>query len=55
MVHIFSSAAVNLAQQIGLHVVGVGQDFARVKLNPDETVKAYRAQLWHYCIVINQR
>lgn len=55
MVHIFSSAALNLAQQIGLHVVGVGQDFARVKLNPDETVKAYRAQLWHYCIIINQR
>ncbi|KAJ5587979.1 uncharacterized protein N7459_003744 [Penicillium hispanicum] len=54
MVHIFSGAAVNLAQQIGLHVVGVGQDFARVKIDADEAAKAYRAQLWHYCLLVNQ-
>ncbi|KAH8698905.1 hypothetical protein BGW36DRAFT_460728 [Talaromyces proteolyticus] len=54
MVHIFSGAAVNLAQQIGLHVCGVGQDFARVKLIPNEAEKAYRAQLWEYCLMINQ-
>ncbi|OKL55472.1 hypothetical protein UA08_09208 [Talaromyces atroroseus] len=54
MAHIFCGAAVNLAQQIGMHVFGIGQDFARVKLFPNEAEKAYRAQLWQHCIIINQ-
>lgn len=55
MVHVFSGAAVNLAMQNGLHVLGVGQDFARVCLNPNEEEKATRARLWVYCVILAQR
>ncbi|OAL18756.1 hypothetical protein AYO22_10450 [Fonsecaea multimorphosa] len=54
MSHIFSGAAVNLAMQNGLHVLGVGQDFARVRLNNNEEEKISRARLWIYCIITAQ-
>ncbi|KAI1083699.1 hypothetical protein F5B20DRAFT_528147 [Whalleya microplaca] len=52
--HILSGAAVHLATQVGLHVRGSGQDFARVKLDSDQTQKILREQLWTYCIMISQ-
>ena len=39
MTHMLCGAAVNLATQIGLHVDGVGQDFARMPLKKDQEQK----------------
>ena len=54
--HVLSGAAIHLAMQIGLHVVGSGQDFARTRLNPSiHTQKVFRAQLWMHCLIICNR
>ncbi|CAM1507621.1 Fc.00g072620.m01.CDS01 [Cosmosporella sp. VM-42] len=51
--HILSGAATSLAMQIGLHVTGSGQDFARTRLHPSiHTQKLFRAQLWMHCLII---
>lgn len=44
-----------IAIQNGLHVFGNGQDFARTVLWPDESERAFRAQLWAYCLFTCQR
>jgi transcriptional regulatory protein LEU3 len=43
------------ALSVGLHVFGVGQDFSRVKLQPDAEQMYLRARLWAQCIVVCQR
>jgi len=53
--NILSGAALHLAMQIGLHILGVGQDFERTKLNPDENEKTFRARLWLQCLKACQR
>ena len=40
---------------VGLHIFGVGQDFARIKLKPDRAQLYARTRLWALCIVICQR
>ncbi|KAF2748722.1 C6 zinc finger domain-containing protein [Sporormia fimetaria CBS 119925] len=50
--HVLCGAAVHLATQIGLHVAGVGQDFARQPLKKDQDQMVFRAKLWMYCIVV---
>jgi transcriptional regulatory protein LEU3 len=52
---ILSGAALRLALQIGLHVVGTGQDFARTRLESGDEVKAFRAKLWLHCLMISHR
>ncbi|KAH8885394.1 hypothetical protein GQ53DRAFT_751127 [Thozetella sp. PMI_491] len=49
--HVLSGAAMHLATQIGLHVVGTGQDFARTKLESNHSQKVFRSQLWVQCIL----
>ncbi|KAK7757120.1 hypothetical protein SLS62_000667 [Diatrype stigma] len=49
---VLSGAAMALAMQIGLHVAGVGQEFARAKLVSTRSQKLFRAQLWMHCIMI---
>ncbi|KAI8959032.1 hypothetical protein F5Y11DRAFT_350881 [Daldinia sp. FL1419] len=53
MTQMLSGAALHLAMQIGLHIVGTGQDFARTVLssNTNHSSKAFRAQLWSYCLI----
>ncbi|KAI1660571.1 hypothetical protein F4813DRAFT_379347 [Daldinia decipiens] len=53
MTQMLSGAALHLAMQIGLHVVGTGQDFARTVLpsNADHSSRAFRAQLWTRCLI----
>ena len=53
--HVLSGAAIHLAMQLGLHIFGVGQDFARVKLNPNKEIRALRAKLWLHCLMTCQR
>ena len=53
--HVLSGAAMHLAMQIGLHVSGIGQDFAADRLGPDPEEKAYRARLWLLCYIVCQR
>jgi transcriptional regulatory protein LEU3 len=53
--NILSGAALHLALQIGLHVLGVGQDFERNKVDADETEKIFRARLWLQCLKTCQR
>lgn len=53
--HVFSGAAMHLAMQIGLHILGVGQEFARTRLKPDDAVVASRAKLWIFCLLVCQR
>lgn len=50
--HVLCGAAVHLATQIGLHVAGVGQDFARMPLKKDKDQKILRAKLWMHCIIV---
>lgn len=50
---VLSGAATHLAMQIGLHVVGSGQDFARTRLSSGYEDKLYRAQLWAHCLIIS--
>ena len=49
---ILSGAAVQLAMQIGLHVIGNGQDFARIRLQSSRLQAVYRAKLWNYTMMI---
>lgn len=47
--------ALQLALQIGLHVTGVGQDFAREQVQYLSTEQTNRATLWRYCTIVCQR
>ncbi|KAF2729375.1 C6 zinc finger domain-containing protein [Polyplosphaeria fusca] len=55
MTHVLCGAAVHLATQVGLHVAGVGQDFARLPLKKDQAQKLFRAKLWMQCVIISIR
>ncbi|PVI04715.1 hypothetical protein DM02DRAFT_160539 [Periconia macrospinosa] len=55
MTHMLCGAAVHLATQIGLHVDGVGQDFARMPLKKDQEQKIFRAKIWMYCMIVSIR
>ncbi|KAF2709898.1 hypothetical protein K504DRAFT_476060 [Pleomassaria siparia CBS 279.74] len=55
MTHVLCGAAVHLATQIGLHIAGVGQDFARMPLKKDQDQKVLRAKLWMHCIIVSIR
>lgn len=55
MTHVLCGAAVHLATQIGLHVTGVGQDFARTPLKTDQEQKILRAKLWMQCVIVSIR
>ena len=55
MTHVLCGAAVHLATQIGLHVAGVGQDFARTPLKKDQDQKIFRTKLWMHCVNISIR
>lgn len=50
--HVLSGAAVHLGMQIGLHITGSGQDFARGRLNRSQVQKIDRAHLWMYCLMV---
>lgn len=50
-----AGAVLGLAMSVGLHVLGVGQDFARKKLIDDPESKQLRAKLWSICIATCQR
>jgi transcriptional regulatory protein LEU3 len=51
MTHLLCGTAVHLSTQIGLHVAGVGQDFARTALKTDQDQKVTRARLWLCCVI----
>lgn len=53
--HVLCGAAVHLATQLGLHVAGVGQDFARTPLKKDQDQKIMRARLWIHCVITYTR
>ncbi|KAF2643798.1 hypothetical protein P280DRAFT_444949 [Massarina eburnea CBS 473.64] len=55
MTHMLCGAAVHLATQIGLHVDGVGQDFARMPLKKDQDQKIFRARIWMHCVNVSIR
>jgi transcriptional regulatory protein LEU3 len=55
MTHMLCGAAVHLATQIGLHVDGVGQDFARMPLKKDQEHTMFRARIWMYCAIVSIR
>jgi len=51
MAHLMCGAAVHLSTQAGLHISGVGQDFAREPLKKDQDQKVTRARLWLCCVI----
>jgi transcriptional regulatory protein LEU3 len=53
--HLMCGSAVHLATQIGLHIAGVGQDFARMPLEKDQSLKVQRARLWLCCVIVSIR
>ncbi|KAF2014952.1 hypothetical protein BU24DRAFT_225515 [Aaosphaeria arxii CBS 175.79] len=53
--HVLCGAAVHLATQIGLHVAGVGQDFARMPLKKDQEQKMLRFKLWMHVVIVSIR
>ncbi|KAF2126784.1 hypothetical protein P153DRAFT_297077 [Dothidotthia symphoricarpi CBS 119687] len=55
MTHLLCGSAVHLATQIGLHVSGIGQDFARKPLMKNEDEKINRARLWLCCVIVSIR
>ena len=55
MTHVLCGAAVHLATQIGLHVAGVGQDFARMPVKKDQEQAIFRAKLWMQCVIASIR
>ncbi|KAF2122766.1 C6 zinc finger domain-containing protein [Lophiotrema nucula] len=55
MTHVLCGAAIHLATQIGLHVAGVGQDFARMPIKKDQHQKIFRAKLWMQCVIVSIR
>ena len=54
-IHTLAGACTQLALQIGLHVAGVGQDFARERVQAHVTEQASRARIWRYCVIVCQR
>ncbi|KAH8691150.1 hypothetical protein BGW36DRAFT_387780 [Talaromyces proteolyticus] len=52
--HTIAGAALQLALQCGLHIVGEGQEFARTYIRENVAEKRYRANLWYYCLIICQ-
>lgn len=54
-VHKLAGLCMALALQIGLHVVGVGQDFARDQVQAHATEQDNRAVLWRCCVIVCQR
>ncbi len=54
-VHTLAGSCMQLALQIGLHVAGVGQDFARERVQAHAAAQAVRALLWRYCVIVCQR
>lgn len=51
-----AGAALQLAISIGLHVWGIGQDFARKRLSPGgRNSRDFRARLWVNCLIVCQR
>jgi transcriptional regulatory protein LEU3 len=55
MTHLMCGSAVHLATQIGLHIAGVGQDFARMPVKKDQEQKVFRARLWLCCVIVSIR
>lgn len=55
MTHLMCGSAVHLATQIGLHISGIGQDFARMPLKKNQDLKISRAKLWLCCVVVSIR
>ncbi|KAF1359802.1 hypothetical protein EJ07DRAFT_118490 [Lizonia empirigonia] len=55
MTHLMCGSAVHLATQIGLHISGVGQDFARMPVKKDQEQKVFRARLWLCCVIVSIR
>lgn len=55
MTHVLSGAAIHLATSIGLHVAGVGQDFARTPLKLDKEQVVFRAKLWMQTMIVSIR
>ena len=53
--HALIGAAVQLAVQNGLHMVGYEQDFARTLSKSTESERLSRARLWIHCLIIFQR
>jgi transcriptional regulatory protein LEU3 len=53
--HLMCGSAVHLATQIGLHIAGVGQDFARAPVEKDQALKVHRARLWLCCVIVSIR
>jgi transcriptional regulatory protein LEU3 len=51
MAHLMCGAAVHLSTQAGLHISGVGQDFAREPVKKDQDQKVSRARLWLCCVI----
>lgn len=51
MAHLMCGAAVHLSTQIGLHIAGVGQDFARMPIKKDQDQEVIRARLWLCCVI----
>ena len=49
-----SGAAIHLAMQIGLHIPGVGRDFAPDKVSPDPRKRTFRDRLWLLACVVCQ-
>ena len=54
MLYVISGAAIHLAMQIGLHISGVGQDFASDKLRSDSGERTFRDRLWLLTCVVCQ-
>ena len=54
MVYVTSGAAMHLAMQIGLHIPGVGQDFAPDKLHSDLRERMFRDRLWLLTCIVCQ-
>ncbi|KAL7970751.1 hypothetical protein HDV63DRAFT_359004 [Trichoderma sp. SZMC 28014] len=46
---VLAGAALHLAMAVGLHVTGVGQDFARTMLNRNRLDRDNRRMLWRQC------
>lgn len=55
MTYMMCGSAVHLATQIGLHISGVGQDFARMPVKKDQDQKVFRARLWLCCVIVSIR
>jgi len=51
MAHLMCGTAVHLSTQVGLHITGVGQDFARMPIKNDQDQKVHRARLWLCCVI----